>query len=315
MEALVTGAAGFIGRWVVGRLLSEHVRVRGLDDLSSGRAENLDAYCAHPGFEGLTVGDVTDRQLVESLFAWRPDLCIHLAAAIQVQRSLGDPTATFHNDVAGTWTVLEAARHANARFVLVSTCMVYDAATADNAISETHPTRPASPYAGAKLAAEQIALSYAAAYGMQVVVLRPFNTYGPFQRADGEGGVVAVFLRQHLCGSPLFVFGDGRQTRDLMYVEDCADFIVRAALNEAATGEILNAGSGREVAIADLAGMIEPRGGRIEHIGHPHPQSEVPRLVCDYAKAERLLEWRPRISLEEGLDRTRLWLQPRPVRV
>ena len=179
---------------------------------------------------------------------------------------------------------------------------------------ETMSPDARASYLAAKLAAEQIALSYAAAYGMQVVVVRPFNTYGPFQRADGEGGVVGVFLRQHLCGSPLFIFGDGRQTRDLMYVEDCSDFIVRAALSEAATGEILNAGSGRDVAIADLARMIEPRGHRIEHIEHPHPRSEIPRLVCDYAKAERLLGWRPRISLEEGLERTRSWLQPRPVR-
>ena len=313
MEALVTGAAGFIGRWVVARLLSEDVRVRGLDNLSSGQAENLDAFCAHPGYEGLTVGDITDRELVESLFAWRPDLCIHLAAAIQVQRSLEDPAAAFHNDVTGAFTVLEAARHANARFVMVSTCMVYGAAAGP--ISEAHPARPASPYAGAKLAADDLALSYARAYGMEIVVLRPFNTYGPYQRSDGEGGVVAVFLRQRLCGSPLFVFGDGRQTRDLMYVEDCAEFIVRAALSASATGEVLNAGSGREVAISDLAAMIEPRADRIEYVLHPHPQSEVPRLVCDYGKAERLLGWRPRVSLEEGLERTRAWLQPRLARV
>ena len=313
MEALVTGAAGFIGRWVVARLLSEDVRVRGLDNLSSGQAENLDAFCAHPGYEGLTVGDITDRELVESLFAWRPDLCIHLAAAIQVQRSLEDPAAAFHNDVTGAFTVLEAARHANARFVMVSTCMVYGAASGP--ISEAHPARPASPYAGAKLAAEDLALSYARAYGMEIVVLRPFNTYGPYQRSDGEGGVVAVFLRQRLCGSPLFVFGDGRQTRDLMYVEDCAEFIVRAALSASATGEVLNAGSGREVAISDLAAMIEPRADRIEYVSHPHPQSEVPRLLCDYGKAERLLGWRPRVSLEEGLERTRAWLQPRLARV
>ena len=313
MEALVTGAAGFIGRWVVARLLSEDLRVRGLDNLSSGQAENLDAFCAHPGYQGLTVGDITDRELVESLFAWRPDLCIHLAAAIQVQRSLEDPAAAFHNDVTGAFTVLEAARHANARFVMVSTCMVYGAAAGP--ISEAHPARPASPYAGAKLAADDLALSYARAYGMEIVVLRPFNTYGPYQRSDGEGGVVAVFLRQRLCGSPLFVFGDGRQTRDLMYVEDCAEFIVRAALSASATGEVLNAGSGREVAISDLAAMIEPRADRIEYVLHPHPQSEVPRLLCDYGKAERLLGWRPRVSLEEGLERTRAWLQPRLARV
>jgi len=315
MEVLVTGAAGFIGRWVVQRLLADGLRVRGLDNLSSGCVENLDAFSAHPGFGGLTVGDITDRHLVESLFAWRPDICIHLAAAVRVQRSLEDPVGTFHNDATGALTVLEGARRANARFVLVSTCMVYDAATAAAAISETHPVRPASPYAAAKLAAEHLALSYGPAYGMQVVVLRPFNTYGPFQRADGEGGVVAVFLRQRLCGSPLFVFGDGRQTRDLMYVEDCADFIVRAALSPRATGEVINAGSGCDIPIADLAAMIEPRAHCIERVAHPHPQSEIPRLVCDSTKAQRLLEWRPRVSLQDGLDRTRAWLQPRLERV
>jgi nucleoside-diphosphate-sugar epimerase len=139
-------------------------------------------------------------------------------------------------------------------------------------------------------------------------VARPFNTYGPFQKSNSEGGVVSVFLKRDLSGEPLRIKGDGTQTRDLLYVTDCAEFVCRAAASPEAEGEVINAGTGHDVAINELARLIANGGNRIEHIPHDHPQAEVRRLRCNAGKAARLLGWRPSTTLEEGLARTRAWL-------
>jgi nucleoside-diphosphate-sugar epimerase len=185
--------------------------------------------------------------------------------------------------------------------------MVYDMAVS-TPINERHPLEPASPYASSKLVGEELALSYFHAYGLPMVVTRPFNTYGPFQKSNLEGGVVSIFIKRKLEGKQLLVFGDGKQTRDLLYVEDCADFITRAAFRKGAVGEVINAGSRKDVSINDLALMICRNKNRIKHVSHPHPQSEIRRLVCDYSKAKRILGWRPKTSLEEGIEKTTRWL-------
>jgi nucleoside-diphosphate-sugar epimerase len=186
--------------------------------------------------------------------------------------------------------------------------MVYDTARGETGISEEHSLNPASPYASTKLAADFLALSYHRAYGLPVTVVRPFNTYGPYQKTNQEGGVVAVFLRRALDGKPLQVFGDGTQTRDLMYVDDCADLIVRAANSKKAVGETINGGSGKDISVNDLAKMIAGPKGKVGHVPHPHPQSEIRTLLCAPSKAERILGWRANVSLEEGIRRTREWM-------
>jgi nucleoside-diphosphate-sugar epimerase len=144
-----------------------------------------------------------------------------------------------------------------------------------------------------------------------VTVVRPFNTYGPFQRSVGEGGVVAIFTRRSLRGEELRIYGDGTQTRDLLYVEDCARFVADALLSDAATGLILNAGTGIDVSVNELAALVEPTASRIVHVEHIHPQSEIAVLRCNPALAERLLGWTPRIALPEGLARERAWMEGR----
>ena len=200
----------------------------------------------------------------------RVDAVAHLAASISVQESIDDPATTFENDVVGTFNVLEAARTTGARVLFMSTCMVYDRADRDG-IDEDHPTKPASPYAASKLAGEALTLSYHHAYGLPTTVVRPFNTYGPFQRSVGEGGVVAIFTRRSILGEELRIFGDGTQTRDLLYVEDCARFVVAALASDAALGRVLNAGTGADVSINELAALIEPDASRIVHVPHIHP--------------------------------------------
>ncbi len=308
-KILVTGGAGFIGRWVVKELLNEGNRVVALDDLSTGSLENIADFKGNPNFT-FVEGSILERALINQLFRKNGfGTCFHLAANIVVQDSIDHPEKVFKNDVEGTFNVLEACRALGTRCVFMSTCMVYKRSSDWAGITEAHPTKPVSPYGAYKIAGESIALSYWYAYGLPVTVVRPFNTYGPYQRADGEGGVVAVFTRRKLEGKPLLIYGDGTQTRDLMDVTDCAAFVVQAGMSEKTVGEILNAGAGRDVTINQLAEMIAEGKVPIEHVPHIHPQSEIQKLLCNYKKARDLLGWRPKVKLEEGLKLVEQWME------
>lgn len=310
MRILVTGAAGFIGRWVVAELLERGHTVLPVDNLVAGDAANVAEFDGRPGFLPLQVGDVRDP---EACRRWTADVdaVAHLAASISVQDSIDDPAVTFDNDVVGTFHLLEGARASGARFLFMSTCMVYDRATTPEGIGENHPTKPASPYAASKISGEALTLSYFHAYGLPTTVVRPFNTFGPFQRSVGEGGVVAIFTRRSLLGEELRIYGDGSQTRDLLYVEDCARFVCDALLSDAAIGRLLNAGTGIDVSVNQLAATIEPDASRIVHVEHIHPQSEIAVLRCDARQAAAVLGWRTQVTLEEGIARTRAWMSER----
>jgi len=305
---IVTGAAGFIGRWVVNELLDRGYLVRGLDNLSNGSKRNVAEFDSVERFE-LTVGDVTNRATVEELFDDDVEACIHLAAEIDVQESLEDPQSHFDANLVGTQNVLEACRRTDTRLGLVGTCMVYDMVDSDEGIDETHPTKPASPYAGSKLAAENLAEGYYHGYDLPVTILRPFNTYGPYQKTGMAGGVVSIFTNRDIQNDPLKIFGDGTQTRDLLYATDCASFIVEGTFSDAAVGEVLNAGTGSDISINELAETVATEGTEITHVEHHHPQSEVQKLLCDPSKAQAMLGWEPEVSLEDGIDRLRDWLQ------
>jgi nucleoside-diphosphate-sugar epimerase len=309
VRVVVTGAAGFIGRWVVGELLHAGHEVLAIDNLVTGDERSLDDFSGHPGMVGFERGDIRDATACQR---WLSDVdaVAHLAASISVQESIDDPGTTFENDVVGTFNVLEAARAGGARVLFMSTCMVYDRA-GDAGIDEDHPTKPASPYAASKLAGEALTLSYFHAYGLPTMVVRPFNTYGPFQRSVGEGGVVAIFTRRALEGDTLRIYGDGTQTRDLLYVEDCARFVVAALLSDRVTGRILNAGTGHDVSVNELAMLVQPDPERIVHVPHIHPQSEIAILRCDPRLAADLLDWRPQVELADGLARVRAWMADR----
>ncbi|MGE5701487.1 MAG: dTDP-glucose 4,6-dehydratase [Clostridia bacterium] len=309
MNILLTGGAGFIGRWVAKQLLEDGHNLWVIDDLSNGRKENIQELANHSQLKEFIVGDIKDEQLLHRLFSEvQLDICYHLGASINVQDSIDDPRTTFNNDTLGTFYLLEQCREHNVKMVFMSTCMVYDRCTDEQGITELHPIKPASPYAGAKIAAENMVLSYYHAYGLPVVVIRPFNTYGPFQKTGGEGGVVAIFVRNALKGLPLNIYGEGTQTRDLLYVEDCARFVVQAGYSDSVNGEIVNAGLGRDITVNDLAKLIAEDASQINHVEHIHPQSEIQKLLCNYSKAQKLLNWEPRVSLEEGIRRTREWI-------
>jgi len=343
VNCLVTGGAGFIGRWVVKRLLDvSEDQVTVLDDYSNSRPANLVEFAGNPNLR-VVEGNVSEGSTLDGVWAARGpfDVVLHLAAQVRVQDSIDRPLPTFHSDVAGTMEVLERCRkqyfaanglapdkpfHLAAvekrltdlrpRVVFMSTCMVYSRAT-DRGIGEDHPTCPASPYAASKIAAENLVLSYHHAYRMPTKVIRPFNTYGPYQKRNTEGGVVAIFIARDLAGQPLLVKGDGTQTRDLLYVEDCARFVIQAGRIAAGDGEIVNAGLGRDVPVKELARLTaDPaRGGHgvdIRFVEHDHPQAEIPKLLCDNAKAARVFGWRPEVDLEDGIRRTREWIAHNP---
>lgn len=308
MNVLVTGGAGFIGRWVVKRLLDDGHKVWVIDNLSNGRRVNLEEFESHPNFVSFTEGDILDTQLVEKLFENGFDLCYHLAASINVQDSIDDPKTTFMNDTVGTFYILEECRKFKTKMVFMSTCMVYDRAKDGSAISENHPVKVASPYAGSKVAAENMVLSYWHTYGLPVTVVRPFNTYGPYQKSGGEGGVVPIFIKKKMNNETINIYGDGTQTRDLLYVEDCASFVVECGYSQMTNGEILNAGLGKDITINQLAELIANSKDQIKHVPHIHPQSEISKLCADYTKAKRLLNWEPKTDLIEGIKKTENWM-------
>lgn len=310
MNILLTGGAGFIGRWVAKRLLDEGHKLWIVDDLSNGREANIEDFRTHPGLQQFIKGTILDEALLVDLFdKHRFEICYHLGASINVQDSIDDPKTTFDNDTVGTFIILEQCRKHNTKVVFMSTCMVYDHCSDEGGITELHPTKPASPYAGAKVAAENMVLSYFYAYNLPTVVIRPFNTYGPYQKTGGEGGVVAIFINNHLNGKDLNIYGEGTQTRDLLYVEDCAKFVVSAGFSDEVNGEIVNAGLGRDISVNELALQITGDATRIKHVEHIHPQSEIQKLLCNSSKANQLLKWQPEVTLEEGIARTTEWIQ------
>jgi UDP-glucose 4-epimerase len=309
LQVLLTGGAGFIGRWVLHRLLNDGHQVWVLDDLSNGREANIAEFRDHPGLKAFVKGSILNESVLSDLFIeYNFDICYHLGASINVQDSIDDPRTTFNNDTVGTFYILEQCRRHNVKVVFMSTCMVYDRCMDDTGITEEHPIKPASPYAGAKIAAENMVLSYYHAYGLPTVVIRPFNTYGPYQKTGGEGGVVAIFLKNKIAGKGLSIYGEGTQTRDLLYVEDCARFVVEAGYSDRVNGQIVNAGLGRDIAINELAELIVGNKSGIKHVEHIHPQSEIQKLLCNSSKAKQLLGWEPKISLEEGIRRTEQWI-------
>ena len=314
MNVLVTGGAGFIGRWVVKKLLDGKHRGGVIDDFSNGSEENIAEFLQNDDFRGLVVAGVEDSKAVNELFYKNKfDVCIHAAAQINVQESIDFPQKSFDSNILGTFNVLEAARKTNCKVVVIGTCMVYDLSSG-TPISEKHEFKALSPYAASKIAAEAMAEAYFHSFGLPVVILRPFNTFGPFQKSNMEGGVVSIFVQRKLNGETIEIFGSGNQTRDLLFVEDCAEFIVEAAFSEKAVGQVLNAGTGKDISINDLAFLIVKDKSRVRHVKHHHPQAEINKLVCDYSKAKKVLGWKPKTKLEEGLAKTEQWLKQQKVK-
>ncbi len=295
-DAVVTGGAGFIGSHLVERLLVDGHRVRVIDDLSTGRIENLSSCQGHPAFS-LHRADISQGKGLAGLFA-EADWVFHLAGLADIVPSIARPLDYHRVNVDGTVEVLEAARAAGAkRFLYAASSSCYGIPDS-YPTPETAPARPMYPYALTKYIAEQYVLHWGKVYGLSCVSLRLFNVYGPRVRTRGTyGAVFGVFLAQKLNRRPLTVVGDGQQTRDFTYVTDVAEAFLRAARSDI-SGEALNVGSGASHSILELAGLL---GGEIRHL--PRRPGEPERTFADTSKIRRLLDWRPLVSFQEGVGR------------
>jgi UDP-glucose 4-epimerase len=299
---LVTGGCGFVGSNLLRVLAARGIAVRVLDDLSVGRREDA-------GDAELIVGDIRDAHAVD--VAMRDvDVVVHLAAHTRVIESIEDPIGSFDANVRGTLTLLEAVRQRSGvrRFILASTggAILGDV---EPPVHEDLPARPVSPYGASKLACEGYCSAYFGAYGVPTVALRFSNVYGP--GSYRKGSVVAAFLRAVQAGDPLVVYGDGRQTRDFLYVDDLCAAVVAAA-DRPCDGQVFHVASGREMAIGDLAAAILRITGAASRIeNRPARTGEVLRNCARIDRARAVLAYEPAVELEDGLARTWRWFQTR----
>ena len=304
-SVLVTGGAGFIGSHLVDALLARGDRVAVLDDLSTGRWENLVGALNRGG--KLHAADVTDAAAVNrALAVSRPDVVFHLAAQIDVRHAVADPARDALVNLIGTVTLLEAAqRHGVARFVLASTGGAIYGEAREVPTPETAPPRPGSPYAASKASAETYLELYRELYGLSALSLRLANVYGPRQDAGGEAGVIARFCAAAGVGQPVTVFGDGSQTRDFVYVADVVEAFVAAA--DGGGGGCCNVATSRETSVLELARTL---GLQVRH--GPARAGEVRRSCLDNRAAAARLGWRPRTPLHRGLEATLTSMAPTP---
>lgn len=295
-RALVTGGAGFIGSHLVDALLAGGWDVRVLDNLATGRREQV------PAAAELLVGDIGSADLAERACEG-VDTVYHLAARVSVRDSF--EYLVEHNtvNVTGTLVQLRAAAAAGVRrFVLASSMAVYADAQPGARNDEQHPTRPLSPYGISKLAAEEYVLLGAPAFGIEPVVLRFFNTYGPRQAYSPYVGVVTIFITRLLQGLPCSIYGDGQQCRDFVHVSDVVRGCLAAGTSPSAVGQRINVGSGRGTTVNELAALLARLLGKPADFSHvAQPPGELQQSVADVAKAARLLGYVPQAWLEDHL--------------
>ena len=312
-RALVTGGAGFIGSHVADAYLERGFAVTVLDDLSSGSRDNLPA-----GVE-FVEGDIRTTDAARLLREGSFDVVSHLAAQIDVRKSVADPAHDASINIVGTLNLLEAIRASGrpTRFIFSSTggALYGDFVTPPN--EEEFSKDPESPYGIAKLSAEYYMAYYGRLHGLESVALRYANVYGPRQNPHGEAGVVAIFCNRILESRPMTVFGDGLQTRDYVFVKDVAKANIAAATRDVPPAGRLDArgfniGTGVGTTVVDLARTLNAVAGTSVPVEHAAARpGEQQRSVVKIDRAARLLDWRPRVTLEQGIRETFEWFAAR----
>lgn len=299
MRFLVTGGAGFLGAALANRLACDGHQVRVIDDLSAGDPARLDERVL------FTRGDVADRPKLWTLLQ-DVDCVYHLAARVLVSESILYPRKYNEVNVGGTVSVMEAMRDAGVRRVVLTSSGAIYGEQAEQPVREDQTPNPQSPYAVSKLAAEYYVRTIGALWGIETVILRVFNAYGPGQNLPpSHPPVVPRFLHQALGGGSLVIFGGGGQTRDFVYVDDVVEPLVAAATAADVDRRIINVGSGCETSVNELAALVaEVVGQEVEVLHSPAESGGVSHLYADVAVAHRLLDYKPRVNLAQGLRLT-----------
>jgi dTDP-glucose 4,6-dehydratase len=308
-RVLVTGGAGFIPSNFIRHLLAKTpYEVVSLDALTyAGNPENLADVMAHERLS-FVHGDIRDERLVREVVA-EVDVIVNAAAESHVEKSIAEGGSEFvTTNVEGTQILLDAIRATPVeRFILISSSEVYGTAERDP-MDEGHPLNPRSPYAGTKAGADRLAYSYWATYGLPIVIVRPFNNYGPRQHPEK---VIPRFITQALCDEPVTIHGDGRASRDWLYVDDDAEAIeaIIEAPIDRVSGEVLNVATGLDISVLDIAELVlsllgKPSSLRVHVEERP---GQVRRHIGSTDKIAQLCGWRARTSFEEGLARTVAW--------
>jgi UDP-glucose 4-epimerase len=299
MRALVTGGAGFIGSHVVDRLSAEGHRVAVMDNLSTGRRDRI------PSDVALHVVDVVNAtEVTDTVTAYQPDVIYHLAAQISVRYSVADPVADVTTNTVGTLNLLDAATAANARLILASTGGAMYGDGVPSPTPETCLPATRAPYGISKYCAEQYLMLFNRLHAGCHVALRLANVYGPRQDPRGEAGVIAIFCGQVARGETPTIYGDGKQTRDYIYVADVVDAFV-AATGYTGTEAVFNIGTGTPTAVIELLDIINSAAGTaIEPKHAPARAGESRHVALDCARAAVELNWVPRTSAEEGIRHT-----------
>jgi UDP-glucose 4-epimerase len=308
LKVLVTGGAGFIGSHVCDAFVRAGHEVTALDNLSSGKKENLDPRVR------LEVADIRGPEAAQLVRAVRPQVLCHLAAQMDVRRSVEDPRFDADANILGFLNLLEAARASGVQKVVFSSTggAIYGEQDVFPA-PESHATRPISPYGVSKASGELYLNYYKAQYGLKYVALRYANVYGPRQNPHGEAGVVSIFSTRLLAGQDCTIYGEGKQTRDFVYVEDVARANLLAAEKDY-SGPI-NIGTGMETDINRLFSLLAQAAGASKAAGHaPGRPGEQMRSCIDNRLAREVLGWQPTVDLAEGTRRTVAYFREKAAR-
>jgi UDP-glucose 4-epimerase len=301
MRALVTGGCGFIGSHLVDALLTRGYAVTVLDDLSNGKLDNLKNHLEYPAFRFIQ-GDIRDAGAVKKTIA-DADAVVHEAAMISVPLSIKNPAITHSVNVDGTLNLLKASSSLGVkRFVYASSCAIYGEQT-KFPISEDAPPNPLSPYASSKLAAEKKCLAFHDEEGLETVCLRYFNVYGPRQVSGEYAGVMVKFLERLRKNRPPIVYGDGKQTRDFVHVQDVVGATLLALERDNIAGEVINIGTGRGTSINELCRIFLKAANktRIKPVHEAPHAGDIGHSRADISKAKKLLGFEPKVSLEKGV--------------
>ncbi len=304
MVVLVTGGAGFIGSHLCEKLLAEGFDVRIIDDFSTGKDSNLDPF---RNKVNIVKSSITDLSSVKKVMK-DVDTVFHVAAQASVSVSVKNPVHDANVNIIGTINLLEeSVRNGVETFVFVSS----GGAVYGNArvipTPETEPREPVSPYGTSKAAGELYVEYHARVNGLKYTIVRPGNIYGPRQDPFGEAGVISIFLEALKQDQPLHVFGDGKNTRDYLYVGDLVDFIYLSGRNPKNTA--INAGTGKETSVLELVSFMKEVTGKEAKVIHDPPRPGDARRSClDITKAKELLGWSPKVELREGIRLTWEWI-------